>query len=241
MSEEREDKTAPRPRPRPTAAAGTASRPRPKPAAARPVAKPAAKAATKPAPKPASKPAPKPVSKPAPKPVTAGRPSALLAWAPAALLGVAALVFAILIGVDAASGSGTSSAKASAALREQVLAAAKQCVAQANTYDYRTLAASQAKAQACTTGKYHVDNLNTFTKVIKKDAPKLQATQSLEIDVAGIEDISEDGKTWKILLFGTVKVTNNTSAKDGRFDPEAIEATMTKVGSKWLVSELLGA
>jgi pyruvate/2-oxoglutarate dehydrogenase complex dihydrolipoamide acyltransferase (E2) component len=171
---------------------------------------------------------------------SAGTGSAL-AWLPALLLGAAALVFAILIAIDASSGSGSGSSAAGNRLREQVLAAAKQCAAQANTYDYRSLDASEAKAAACTTGVYHTENQSTFEKVIKKYAPKLHATQSAQIDTAGIENISEDGKTWTVLLFGQLVQTNNTTAKQGRYDPQAIEVVMTNVGGKWLVSALNGA
>jgi hypothetical protein len=168
--------------------------------------------------------------------------NAWLVWLPTALLSVAALVFAVLIGVDAASdnsASGASATKQTAKLRETVLAAAKQCVAQANSYDYRTMDASEAKAQACSTGKYKVDNKNTFEKSLKPKVAKVHATQSFQTDVAGVENVSEDGKTWKILLFGQSHAVNDGTGKEGRYDPVAIDVTMTKVGSKWLISELI--
>jgi hypothetical protein len=184
----------------------------------------------------------------APEPAASAQPQpsffsqSLRAWLPAIVLGVAALVFAVLIAVTAASGTTSHSGQQpNTALREQVLAAAKQCAAQANTYDYRTLAQSEAKAAACTTGAYRTQNQNAFEKVIKKYAPKLHATQSAQINTAGIENVSEDGKTWTVLLFGQLVQTNNTTAKQGRYDPQAIQVVMKNVGGTWLVSALNGA
>jgi hypothetical protein len=156
------------------------------------------------------------------------------------VLGLVAVLFAVLIAVDAGSDS-SSSSSAATKLREQVLAAAKQCAAQVNSYDYRQLDQSEAKAKACATGKYLADYTGTFDKIIRKKAPGLKATQSLQIDVGGVENVSEDGKTWTVLLFGQVKSVNTGTSSTGRFEPEAIQVTMTKVGSKWLISELIGA
>jgi hypothetical protein len=167
-------------------------------------------------------------------------------WAPAAVLGLAAVVLGVLCIVFAARGSSSSTSAAGtltaadSALRQKVLAAAKGCVVRVNSYDYRTFAADEKQALQCTTGQYSKDFKKTFEGVIMKYGPKLHATQTAQIDTAGIEQVSSDGKQWTLLLFGQLTATNNTSATSGRVDPLAIKVTVQKVGSQWLIAKLGG-
>ena len=176
----------------------------------------------------------------------AGAPAerrALLPWLPAALLTVVALVFGVLVAVFAATGhsgkaaSSTTVSSQGQTLRERVLAAAKNCLAQANSYDYRTMQASEVEALKCATGSYARDLRTTFEKSLKVDAPKVHAIQSVQVDVAGIEGVSSDGRTWTVLLFGQVTI-NKTGQSGSRVDPVAAKATLQQVGGRWLIAKL---
>lgn len=166
-----------------------------------------------------------------------------LNWAPAAVLSVGALVMAVLIivfshgvwwGPDPKS---VPQDKSAAAVREQVLAAAKTCVATANTYRYTDLDGYETKALACTTGEFTSQLRDTIDRLIKVNAPRLKSAQTAQINRGGIEAVSDDGRQWTILLFGQLSVTNDQN-KQPRTDPFAAQVRMDKVDGKWLIGAL---
>jgi Mce-associated membrane protein len=127
--------------------------------------------------------------------------------------------------------------KSPAVVREQVLAAAKTCVAAANTYQYTDLDSYETKALACTTGQFTSQLQDTIERLIKANAPRLKSSQTAQINRGGIESVSQDGKQWTVLLFGQLSVTNNEN-KTPRTDPFAAQVRMDKVGGKWLIGAL---
>lgn len=180
---------------------------------------------------------------PEPNTVVVTAVPAWLNWAPAAVLTAGAVAMAILLvvfshgvwwGPDPKS---VPADKSAPAVREQVLAAAKTCVATTNTYQYTNLEAFETKALACTTGQFTSQLRETIDKVIKVNAPRLKSSQTAQINRGGIEAITPDGKQWTILLFGQLSVTNNEN-KQPRTDPFAAEVRMNKVNGKWLMAGL---
>ena len=168
---------------------------------------------------------------------------AWLNWAPAAVLSVGALVIAVLLivfshgvwwGPDPKS---VPQDRTPAVIREQVLAAAKTCVAAANTYQYTDLDTYESKALACTTGQFTSQLHDTIERLIKTNAPRLKSSQTAQINRGGIEAVSPDGKQWTILLFGQLSVTNSQN-KTPRTDPFAAQVRMDKVDGKWLIGGL---
>lgn len=166
-----------------------------------------------------------------------------LNWAPAAVLSAGALVMAVLLlvfshgvwwGPDP---KDVPSDKSAAVVRERVLAAAKTCVATANSYEYTDLDGYEAKALACTTGDFTSQLQSTIEQFVKVQAPNLKARQTAQINRGGIEAISPDGNQWTILLFGQLNVQNANYPK-GRTDPFAAQVRMDKVNGKWLISAL---
>lgn len=165
-----------------------------------------------------------------------------LTWLPAAVLSAGAVILAVLLivfshgvwwGPDA---SNVPTGK-TAALREQVLAAAKTCVAAANSYKYSDLDTYQHKSLACTTGQFTSQLNDTINRVIRVNAPKIKAQQTAQISRGGIESISDDGTQWTILLYGKLSVTN-TSYPTGRTDPFGAQVIMEKAHGKWLITKL---
>jgi hypothetical protein len=160
-----------------------------------------------------------------------------LRWAPAGALSAGAITMAILLIVFS---HGVWWARASAqSVREQVLAAAKTCIVDTNSYKYTALDAYETKALACATGVFQGQLRDTIEKLVKKNAPKLKAQQTTEINSnsAGIESITNDGKQWTVLLFCQLKVTNS-NYPNGRTDPFGAQVTMEKVNGKWLIAKL---
>jgi len=213
------------------------------PAAAEPPrAEPAAPVRPRPGPKPAPVSTTKPPRPTPPKPAapTAQRAGLTADWLPAGVLAAIALAFAILIAVFSISGGSSGNpTQQRNQIREQVLAAAKTCTARENTYNYKTMANDEKAALACTTGDFYTAVKATFDKVLVPKAPGVQQVQLTTIDLAAVERISENGKEWTILVFGQNSVTNTTTgATTPRLDPFAAQVTMTKVGSKWLISRL---
>jgi hypothetical protein len=168
---------------------------------------------------------------------------AWLNWAPAAVLATGALVMAVLLVVFShrvwwgPDPSQVPSDRSAATVREQVLAAAKTCVATANSYKYTDLDTYETKALACTTGEFTAQLKDTIEQLIKVNAPRLKSSQTAQIDRGGIEAITPDSKQWTILLFGQLSVTNDEN-KQPRTDPFAAQVRMDKVNGKWLIGAL---
>ncbi len=79
----------------------------------------------------------------------------------------------------------------------------------------------------------------TYTKTLLPEAPVAKATQTAQINYAGIRSVSPDGTQIEILLYGQLAVTNVSTASQGspRYDLVGLLATMNEVGGKWLVAK----
>lgn len=184
-----------------------------------------------PAPAPAVPPGP-PTEAAAPRPPAGG----WWTWLPAALLAAACAAFVAVGVVDSHGVWWDRGATGVAGERGAVLAAAKSCMATMNTYDYRKLDAAEAKGLACATGKLTGQYKTAFETVVEKQAPKLKATQSAQINDAGIESVSGDGRQWVVLVFGQLTTTSSqTGSKTPPLTPFSARVTMERVGGKWLV------
>jgi hypothetical protein len=155
---------------------------------------------------------------------------AWLRWAPAGVLSAGAIAMAVLLLVFSHGvWWGTTSASVQ---REEVLAAAKTCVATTQTYKYTDLDNYERKALACAAGTFRAQFKRTIENVVKKHAPSLKAVQRARIDRGGIESITKDGRQWTILVFGELAVTN-TNYPAGQTDPFGAQARMEKVDGQW--------
>jgi hypothetical protein len=188
-------------------------------------------------------PAVQPASAAEPHTVVVTAVPAWLNWAPAAVLSVGALVMAVLLlvfshgvwwGPDPKSAP---SSTASAVLREQVLAAAKTCLAATNSYQYTNLDAYETKALACATGDFRAQLQDTIEHIVKANAPSLKASQTAHITQGGIENVNTQTNQWTILLYGQLDVVNTNYPK-GRTDPFAADVVVQRVAGKWLISKL---
>jgi hypothetical protein len=157
---------------------------------------------------------------------------AWLRWAPAGVLSVGAVVMAVLL-ILFSHGVWWGKTSASAE-REQVLAAAKTCVATTQSYRYNELDSFERKALACAAGQFRSQLQQTIRGVLKKQAPVIKAVQTARIDRGGIEAITKNGHQWTLLIYGELSVTNTKYPK-GQTDPFAAQARVEKVGGHWLL------
>ena len=113
-----------------------------------------------------------------------------LAWFPAAVLGTAVvLLVGLLIWFSHGGYWGKPASRSQSApstqQQEQVLAAAKQCFATLNSYDYTKLDQALASGLKCTTGTFTSDYRAAFTESIQKYAPTVHAVQTAQVNKAG--------------------------------------------------------
>ena len=161
-------------------------------------------------------------------------------WVPAL---VVALVAYLLVGATNAYALSTLAKKPAAthagqALRQQVLAAAKTCTARLLSYDYRTLPADEKSGQSCSTGQLRSDYTKLMDTTVKQIAPQNNVVQAFQVEKAGVQAVSKDGKQWVVLVYGQQQVTNKTVTSGPRLDISNAVVTLTKVGGQWLISNL---
>jgi hypothetical protein len=250
------DETPPERRPTPNPASRArriGGRPTPRPAS-RPTPSPSATPSPTPAatPRPpddlAETPALAIEAPPAPEPPADAAPAAKrrtrgwLRWIPAMVLGagvIALLVLVVLASHGVYWAKADNSEGARTARQEQVLAAAKKCFAQINTYDYRQLTGLVQRDTTCTTGTFTKDLSRALTSQIIPIAPRLKATQTAQVNRAGIASVSPDGKQVVILMYGQLSQTNSSTAKTSpRIDVVGAVVTVDKVGDQWLISKV---
>jgi hypothetical protein len=178
---------------------------------------------------------------------TPKRPSARRTrrWLPRLIATALAVVALVLAGGTAWFSHGvwwgTSSPNAASAqkVRQQVLAAATTCFGAVTSYDYRSLAKSEAAGLACTTGVFQTDYKKTMETTVTSLAPQSKTVQVYQANKAGIVSVSPDGTQWVVLLYGQQQVTN-ASTGTGSPQLEILSGRMTldRVGGKWLVAAL---
>jgi hypothetical protein len=131
---------------------------------------------------------------------------------------------------------GTSRASANA-IRDRVLAAAKSCTVAANAYSYQTFDVDETKGEQCLTG-VQVSRYKSAMAAIKSDVLKVKASQVPQINDAGIESITANGKQWGIVVYGQLSITQTGTGSTPRIDPFAAYVRMDYVHGKWLMSSL---
>ena len=167
-------------------------------------------------------------------PVVVTQAPGWLMWVPAVVLAGCAVAMAVIVAVSA---HGVWYAKpSSASLRDKVLAAAKTCTAAANTYSYTTIPHDEAQGLACSTGKWTGEYRKAMASLVKPIATKLKASQSIQINDAGIEDISSSGRQWTVVVYGQTKITQ--AGKPGRTDPFSAQVVMQHVDGEWLIAQI---
>jgi Mce-associated membrane protein len=165
-----------------------------------------------------------------------------LRWIPTGLLGICVLALLVLL-VIASHGvywaKADDSASARTVRQEEVLAAAKKCFAQINTYDYRHLDGLISTDLKCTTGRFSADLRQALQSQILRLAPKAKATQAAQVNKAGIVSVNPAGDQVVLLVYGQLTQSNSSTAKKSpRVDVVGAVVTVDKVGQRWLISKV---
>lgn len=150
-----------------------------------------------------------------------------------------AIVLAVLVVALGATSGWLATARSqsgSVSQRDQALSAAKSSVPLILSYNYQSIDAGMAKAEAQLTGRARSDYLTAMTKSIKPAASKVKAVVQAQTDSAGVETVSADGDQVTVIVFGEQKVSN-TSLSAPRTDIFRVRATMNLVNGHWLVSK----
>ena len=118
---------------------------------------------------------------------------------------------------------------------DSALAAAKASAATILSYDYRHLDADFGQAAALTTGSFRTDYQATTAKAVKQLATQTQAVVVAKVVAGGVVSSTSDRAT--VLLFVNQTTTSNRLSA-AKTDLNRVQMTMTRSGSRWLVSGL---
>lgn len=152
------------------------------------------------------------------------------------LLATALSVVLIVLSVVFSHGAWWGMASALTKDRDAVVASAKSCIATMNTYSYKDLPTAEKKALACTTGDFTATYKKAFDSQIAALAPAQQATQTFQVNNAGIARVTPDGRQFDVLVFGQISSTNTATGSTPRNSVLSALVSMRKAGDKWLVA-----
>jgi Mce-associated membrane protein len=103
------------------------------------------------------------------------------------------------------------------------------------TYNYKTLSADYAAAEAGLTPRFRANYLTTTASSVTPEATKTQAVSAAAVTAGGVSVATATTAT--VLLFVDQTVTNNLLAHP-RLDRSRIKVSMVKLNGRWLVDNL---
>ena len=122
--------------------------------------------------------------------------------------------------------------------RHDALAAATTAAHDVHSYDYRTLDRDIARAKAETTGAFSQQYAASAGQLLT-EAKQVKAIVQASVGLPGVVSATRD--TVVVLVFvdqASVKQLPGQKQPTTRIDQSRVRLTMTKVGSRWLVSAL---
>lgn len=196
--------------------------------AARVPAPPPTQARSHPAPPPASSAAHAPQAEGAQEQAPRTRHTGRL-LAPAVGLGAALLLLAGAVGLSLSDPSGQ------AAQTRAATSTARTSIEQMLSYNYKTIDAQAAQIETQLTGSFK----NEFTQAMDKDIKPL-AVKNKTVVQARVSDVgvmeATDGRVKVLAFVNQAKV--GADEKQPAIDQNRVIATLTKVGDRWLISEV---
>jgi Mce-associated membrane protein len=155
-----------------------------------------------------------------------------------ALLCIPAAALAIFFWVHTPSAAASESGSLRSSESATALAAAKSEVRTIMSYDYRSIDADIAAAEADTTGVFSHQYAGTAHDLLSQ-ARQLRAIVQATVGSAGVVSASPDAVV--VLLFvdqASVRQTPGDKTPTTRIDQSRVRVTMTNVNGHWLVSAL---
>ena len=149
--------------------------------------------------------------------------------APAAGLGAALLLLAGAVGLSLSDPSGED------AQTRAATSTARTSIEQMLSYNYKTIDAQAAQIETQLTGSFK----NEFTQAMDKDIKPL-AVKNKTVVQARVSDVgvmeAADGRVKVLAFVNQAKV--GADEKQPAIDQNRVIATLTKVGDRWLISEV---
>jgi hypothetical protein len=130
-----------------------------------------------------------------------------------------------------------------ASLRDPTLAitflgSASSDIAAVTTYDYRHLDDALSAGLAVTTGTYRTQYQLALTGELARTATEEHVVHTFEVLDVGIGAMSPDGSQAKVLVFGRERIISDRTGPDGDVTPITLCATIKRLGSRYLISDL---
>lgn len=152
------------------------------------------------------------------------------------LLPLAAVIVFLVRGPAAASTESDASLTGQASRAAE--AAARSAVHTVISYDYRRISSDVKAAEADATGVFARQYAATATQLLSQ-APNEKAIVQATVGSSGV--VSAGPNNVVVLLFvdqATVRQLTGAKTPATRIDQNRVQVTMTRVGSKWLISQL---
>jgi Mce-associated membrane protein len=146
-----------------------------------------------------------------------------------AVLAVAAAVLTALVGLR------VSDRHARDRASTEALSSATTGVAAVLSYNYRSLDADFAKAEALLTPGFRKNYAATTAKAVQPLAAKYKAVSTAQVSAAGVISASTARAT--VLVFVSQQVTN-TQLSQPRLDRSRIQVDLVHSGGRWLIDKL---
>jgi hypothetical protein len=118
------------------------------------------------------------------------------------------------------------------------VAATTSDIAAITSYDYRTLDDALTVGLSVTTGEYRKAYRAALTGSLASDARKNHTVQTFDLLRIGIGEVSADGTSAKLLVFGLETMTHNVAHGETRHDLVTLTATVVHRGDSYLISQL---
>ena len=163
------------------------------------------------------------------RPASRGAPVAVPALAALVVLAVVAAVLAVLLSMRVSHNHEKNQAATAA------LSAATTGVASVLSYNYKSLDADFAKAEALLTPSFRKSYQATTAKAVQPLAAKYKAVSTAQVSAAGI--IVASTSAAKVLVFVSQQVTN-TQLSAPRLDRSRIEVELIHTHGQWLINKL---
>jgi Mce-associated membrane protein len=115
--------------------------------------------------------------------------------------------------------------------------AASSAATKVLSYDYRHLAADFAAGTAQTTGAFRDQYARTTSQAVQQVATQTKATVVAQVASTGV--VRASGDEVVVVLFVNQTTTSNRLERP-QLDQNRVEMTMTRVGGRWLISQVRG-
>lgn len=107
-----------------------------------------------------------------------------------------------------------------------------------SSYDYRNLDSALSSGSSVTTGAYRRAFRSSLTGGLGVLAKRSRTVQQLDVLRTGIGDVSKDGRSARVMVFGSEQVSDTSTGGRTRTALVTLTATVQHEGDRYLISAL---